>query len=515
MKRAWLLVLGAGLVAASRGAAQPDSAASMARRASVHIRAGRFDSAQVAYSRMLLSARSRGDSAEALFGNAYARQQVADLNKSAELETIVAGYQQAGRLDAGLFGRAQYNIATAYSVAGRHRAAAAAYVDAIPALDSLRASLELRAGREYLAAGDPERAAPLLASAARSADTRSEAQAALLALYLRAHRMDSVVVLARSLEGSAAPRTTASAALLASMADPEWAKTKWAEECLVLLARNYAVMDLGPAYFGSSQRAGTDSAITAVRGTPLEGALTALRNVYAARKPGSVFLQDPAGSWWLATTERHAVWSSTLRSLGEWYDRAGDGRVAISFYEAAIGLPGALDMLAPWLDLQALPPLAALYATMPDARNREMVTRIQLFSKAVFVGKADAYAEEDWEHIRPFHLTLATLYALQGKWDGGVTGGIFQVEHLRTATNMLRQRTGIELHDPPKLLELLALEYRRRGCAVQGRPVAAEARDEYRRVAAMEDAERMDQLWKQFQKAPPAPSSAACSGNGG
>jgi len=131
------------------------------------------------------------------------------------------------------------------------------------------------------------------------------------------------------------------------------------------------------------------------------------------------------------------------------------------------------------------------------------------------MGKVSAYAKGDWEHIRQFHLTRATLYALQGKWDGGVTGGIFQVEHLRTATTMLRQEKGLELHNPPKLLALLALEYSRRGCPTQGRAVAAEARDEYRRTGASEDAERMDQLWKQFQKAPPTPSSAACSGNGG
>ena len=73
-------------------------------------------------------------------------------------------------------------------------------------------------------------------------------------------------------------------------------------------------------------------------------------------------------SWWMQPTagdRRRATWSRTLRGLGDWYNRAGFNKVAISFYESALGAP-AFPVFENWVDPDALPPLPALYATLPD-----------------------------------------------------------------------------------------------------------------------------------------------------
>ncbi len=527
MRTAWLLVLAAGLLPASRGggqqpaaqrptpqrtAVQPDSA--LARRASSHLRAGRADSAQLLYGEMLRTAGSRGDSARALYGGAFARQQTAALDTAGAVDAIVRDYTRAQQLDPKAAEWAQYNIATVYSSAGRHREAAQAFVAASRTHDSLRPTLQLRAGREFVAAGDWNSAVPLLAEAARNPRTRSDAQGELLELYGGSQQIDSIIAVAGRLQGDAAPRSTASAVLLGAMLLPEWKESKSAEACLILLAKNYAAMDLGPTYFATAQLPELNSALAVIRGTSLEPGLAALRDVYLPRDSNGVYRPVKGSAWWLENTERHTAWSSTLRALGDWYDRAGYARVGLSFFEAAIGLPDRFDIGAPWIDLQALPPLAALYATSRDDSHRQNIARIGQFAEAVFMGKGDAYAKGDWGRIRQFHLTLGTLYAMQGKWGGGVIGGIFQVEHLRSATNELRRR-GLDLHDPPKLLELLATEYRRRGCRVEGKAVALQARQEYLRMKSPEAAARMDRLLQSLADMPPATRPASCSAHAG
>jgi hypothetical protein len=498
----------------SRCEAQAQTYALAADQARVAIGSGRFLDAARLYTWMLSVSRTAKDSAGALFGRAFSVQQttatpeeaLADSSAAINADTVSAmldSYRLAQRLDsARYFVATQYNVGQILSAAGRHGSAATELARGAVANDSLRGALLLADAREYELSGDMENAVSMLRLAARERAAATEAQGRLVAIFARTGNVRELLSLADTLRSDAAPMQSMNEALLELMRQPQWAQ--WRERCLLLLARNYAAMDLGPLYFGETQRAELDRVRDAARGTELSQGITALEEAYQPRDSSIRFTMASAASWWQGTLDRRRIWSSTMRSLGDWYNRAGNQLTAMSFYEASIG--PEFDFNAPWIDLAALPPLATIYTMLSATEQDAKVRRIAQFEQGLFEAKGKALAANDVRRIRMLRLTLGSLFARQGKWTGGFYGATVQLEAMRRHTRDLR-REGVDLHDPPDVLELLMNEYQRRGCTAKAVEVGREVRDEYKRQEEPAKAERVGSAVAAMEKAGLKPCS--------
>jgi tetratricopeptide (TPR) repeat protein len=485
--------------------AQAPDAQTIRRMTTAALAGGDFARAAGLYNMLLDVSRTGADSAMALFGRGFAIQQLTSAPSQEAgaasslhddtLTLLVDSYRLAQRLDsARYFAAGQYNMGRALSAAGRHASAATELAKGGLTSDSLRGALLLAAAREYDLAGRTTDAIATLRQVSRDSTVGRDAQARLVDIYVRQRSVQNIVALADSARPDASAVQSLNTALLGFMRDPAWAQ--WRERCLLPLARNYATMDLGPLYFQGTPRSELDAARRAAAGTPVAAGIDALIDAYRVRDSSARYVAPASASWWLGDVDRHKVWSTTIRSLGDWYLRSDQPVTAMSFYEAALGTN--LGMGEEWIDLAALPPLASLYATLPADQAKDKAARLTQFEERAFQGKARALAKNDLLRIRMFRLTLGTLFAREGRWEGAYRGATLQLELMRRHSRDLRD-LGIKVSDPPDILELLMAEYQRRGCTAKAADVAHDVRDEYQRRGQSAEANRVAQALAAMQ----------------
>jgi hypothetical protein len=500
-RRMWLVLASAGALAAlcaapTRGHGQTQATASAASQdARTQLARGAFDSSRKSFAWSLQLARSRRDSATALFGQSFAAQQAIDRGAipSDTLAHLVQSYRVAQRLDSTrYYVAAQQNVALLYSASGQHRLAADEYLRGARVRDSLQPELLLSAGRELLRANEPAGAVRALTEAARDSAVAPDAQKLLLRIHVESRDTAALLALADSLSGPSAPLAAVNDALMAAL--PSSAPAAQAR-MLALIARNAALLNTSPAPPGSADGAWLDRLGTATRGTTVAGAADALVDAYRRRVDAPPRPPHDSAAWWRRSFPgRRAAWSSAMRTIGDWYFLAGQPDHARTFYEEAVGLPGSMEFGAKWVDLEALPPLATIYGNRISATSTPAELRqIDMFVDALFGGKGGALQANDLRRIRTFRLTLGSLFAKQKRWDDGWGGAIQQLEEVRRLTEQLRRSDSAHAPlDPPEPFELLAAEYARRACPAPARSAARESLAGYRRRGLTEDAARVE-----------------------
>jgi hypothetical protein len=261
-----------------------------------------------------------------------------------------------------------------------------------------------------------------------------------------------------------------------------------ADSSLVLCARAWAVMGLGPASFSLSEESRLRGILRLHPETKpiIEPMLEAYRP-----RTGSDRFHDTS-DWWHKNNSRRAAWSRMLRSLGDSYNTGGKPLIAESYYEAAVGLPNA-RFEQTWIDLDALLPLALLYEQRSEGRARgdDLVQRVDELTNMLFYGKMAAIQEGNPQRIRYFHMTLGALFAAQERWGEGPRGAIYQLEHMRQMTEMANRTAQEKLINPPELLEKLARGYAATGRTADARRVAAETVTAYDKLGKKSDAARV------------------------
>jgi hypothetical protein len=258
---------------------------------------------------------------------------------------------------------------------------------------------------------------------------------------------------------------------------------------------------VAPLYFAGAFRSSLQS--VGARTPAVHAGVDALVDAYQLRDGANPYREPAGADWWHATAFRHAAWSSTLRSLGDWYDRVGNDRLAASYYEAAIGYPyGSLGET--WIDLDALLPLAVIYSHGTEPYKLDALV------ERLFNAKGGAYHDHDVRRERYFHMALGGLFSARGQWGQGpwdVRGAIFQLEAMRRLTPIVARQTGTALRDPPELLEKLVLGYRTldrasptEGYGKTALALAREVRSAYLESGQNEDVVRVDSLITTLQR---------------
>lgn len=462
-----------------------------------YLATGRFSEAEDAFSKVLswVAPQQASLRAGALFGRAIAVQQRAlsggDSGTAAPLSQITADYGEARQLDsATYYAAASANTAILLRRAGRHEEALAGFRNAAATTHPARAYFLLRAAQEWETLERWDSAAAYYERALTAQPGYPEARRGLLELHLR--RGDPGRVVALAAKWSMEPEHVApvSDALLAVLARPE-VRAAVLDSALLQLARNDAAASLGPDHFERARRAPLQQ--VSELHAPLRQGVRALLDAY--RRPGPDEALRPVAEppWWTTSLARRRVWSATLRSLGDWYNRAGAPHQAARFYEAALGLPGS-GVYTDWVDLDALTPLAVIYAEASGGGAEAQQAMLDGFIMMLFEGKAAAYQKDDMRRVREFHMALGTIYARRGQWVGSPRGAIFQLEHMRRATLRLFGQTGQRLVDPPELLESLVQGYLATNRTDAARRLAAEVAEQYRRLGIEEGAARMERV---------------------
>lgn len=488
----------AALVVLAAGAELPAQAGlSRAQMAELEARAqldsGKFAASRATYAAMLGVSRTKRDSAASLFGTAFAEQQTleSDTLAWARATQLIRQYRRAQTLDAARFRvAAQSNIALLFSAAGRHDSAARAYVRAAELNSSEQGRLLLEAAREYRLAGSRGPALETAHRAATDSAVAAEAVGLIVELYHETEQRRQLVHLADTLQSATAPLARINDALAAMMRSPQWMATPWGERCLIVLARNYAILDIGPLHFAETERDDVERAAKANEGNSIGTAIEALLDAYRVRDTAQTLADHPGHLWWMSPTpgnERRAVWSTTLRRLGDWHARANAAKLAISFYEAALGGP-AMPVDQEWVDLEALPPLPALYAMLPDTGALwDRLLKVEALTNRLFHAKS-AMEPDNMRRLRLVRLTLGHLFAQKGQWDNGWYGAIRQLEESR---RLATQIGGESVSFPAEVYELLFAEYARRGCRAEALSVGQDLRTEYERRDALADRDRV------------------------
>jgi tetratricopeptide (TPR) repeat protein len=479
---------------------------------------GQFRASRDAFAGMLALSRTRRDSATSLFGKAYAEQQivVTDSANPVVVRRLIEEYRLAQRLDPARYqAGAEFNIALLLASTGQHDSSANAYRRVAQADPRLRGVALLAAARQLRHAGQSAAAMSAARQAAADSSVAAEAQTLLVELYRDARLLAALVALADTLQSPSAPFAAVNEALADMMQDPRWRGAPWVEQCLIVLARNLALLDVGPVHFAATQRHSLERAAAVAGENDVAGAIRNLLDAYRVRDSTETYTMSSEVSWWMKGSpgdRRRATWSRTLRSLGDWYNRAGFNKVAISFYESALGAP-RFPVHEDWVDPDALPPLPALYATLPDTgREWDRIYRLEDLTKALFEGKG-AIRPGNEQRLRTVRLTLGHLFAQQGRWDNAWYGAIYQLEESRRlGRRMLAQNPTVPVHYPPEVYELLFAEYVKRGCSAEALSVAEDLRAEYTRRRAAADAERIANEVRRLRQSPPGPRAASCPG---
>lgn len=516
------MLLGALTSAFPASASLMAQAVTAVRRAEVEARtqldSGKFGASRDAFASMLVLSRTRRDSAASIFGKAFAEQQTiaSDSVAPAVAGRLVNEYRLAQRLDSVRYqAAAEFNIALLLASAGRHGESATAYLRVAQLDKTLRGASLLAAARELNQAGQRTRALSAARQAAADATVAAEAQALLVALHRDMRDPAALIALADTLQSPSAPLAKVNEALADMMQDRRWAGTPWAERCLILLARNVALLDVGPVHFTATQRGSLEQAAKVHANTPIGGAIRAFLEAYRLRDSTETYTGDSGPSWWTQRTpddRRRTTWSRSLRGLGDWYNRAGVTRVAISFYESALGSP-TFPVHEEWVDPEALPPLPALYATLPDTGAFwDRINRVESLTNALFEGKA-VMRPGNHRRLRFIRLTLGSLFARQGRWDNAWHGAIYQLEETRRLTQRLAlDSLGEAGHLPPDVYELLFAEYVKRTCTNEALSLGQDLHDEYARRGASADRDRIATEMARLRQSPVMGSRELCSG---
>jgi hypothetical protein len=511
---AFVLAVATPAVSFAQAASQAQVAERLAR---AQLDSGKFDASRATFTDMLRVAATRRDSAASIFGRAFAEQQTIELDSVGGdvASRLIQEYRRAASLDAPRYRHAaEVNIALLRSAAGQHDRAAAAYVEAASMIPERQGELLLEGAREFQLAKLRPQAIRVAQQAAAFRDVAADAQALLVELYREGRAMRSIVQLADTLRSATAPLAQVNDALAEMMQDRAWSSSDWGERCLIILARNYAALQVGPVHFSETQRPVLEQAIRANTGTAIGGAMAALLDVYRRRDTTQIYQGHAADLWWKSPSpsdRRRATWSTTLRTLGDWYARAQAPRVAISFYEAALGAP-EMPVEQEWVDLDALPPLPALYATLPDTGAYwDRILRIQALTDRLFQSKS-AMLPGNERRLRLVRLTLGHLFAQQRRWDNAWYGAIYQLEESRRlGKRMVGENPRETPYFPTDVYELLFAEYIRRGCRAEGSSLGEELRDEYERRGAIADRDRIVAEMGRLQTATPR-AGVSCSG---
>jgi hypothetical protein len=468
---------------------QPTGSAALAR-AKAALDSGQFAVAEAIYDSTIASARDSATKGQGYFGRAYASQRrlMADRDSLAasEAKAIVDDYRRAAELDPSLAQPAASNGSAALQAAGQKDAAVELLRERTQGAP-LNAAALLRIGELFESQGLRDSANIYVARAARADVSSTEVLRAQLRLRARRGEGDSLLALSATFLKRPDAAPVVEDALL-DFLETRAARGALADSSLVLCARAWAVMGLGPASFSLSEE------------TRLRGILRLhpetkpiIEPIFDAYRPraGNALFHDTS-DWWRRNNSRHAAWSRMLRSLGDSYNGSGKPLIAESYYEAAVGLPNA-QFEQPWIDLDALLPLALLYTQRAEGRSRadELVQRVDELTNMLFYGKMQAIQEGNPQRIRYFHMTLGALYAAQERWGEGARGAIYQLEHMRQMTELANRTASEKLMDPPELLEKLARGYQVTGRTADARRVAAETVTAYGNLGKKSDAARV------------------------
>jgi tetratricopeptide (TPR) repeat protein len=510
--RAWgamcYTLAGASMLAASGAGsasaqAQPYDAEREMKGARQLLEAGAYRDAEVVYGTAVtrLSGTASALRAAAYFGRAFATQQrltadgdTAGLRVAAD--GILAGYELARSLNpVGLEVAATNNMALVFRAIGRHAEAARHFRQAGASSHAERASFLANAGKEYERIGMAD-SADWAYSQALAADTaHTDALRFLLDLRVRVAPAESVVAVAeRFRDDSTGAKVVIDALRGLLNRDAPAVSDRAAAAALVSLAWSVPVARVGAGYFGLVIREPLQRAAAAR--PALRPGIEALVDAFAPRARSQMY-EEPASAaaWWHADTDarppqsrRRAAWSSVLRWIGDTYNQAGDVAIARSYYEAAIG--GRQRYLdARWMDRRALLPLALIYAEQDRESGNRLEGEVNQFTQMLFDAKGEAYRAGDVERIRDFHMTLGALYVARGRWTGpDARNAVFQLEHMRKASETLRRQTGKQVEDPPHLLEKLAVGYHRAGRTRDADRVTRDVEEGLRRRGRTEEA---------------------------
>jgi tetratricopeptide (TPR) repeat protein len=462
--------------------------------------AGEYREAQAMFDQVIAwwGQRPAGDEAkklvsDAFFGKATAVHQsrrssdIDPTEGSQDLRLALAGYDSAQALDSARFaGAANNNAGLLLRDAGRHREALARFLAASRTNHPARATFLVQAATEYAAVGEPDSAAATYRAALKADSTLASAREGLLTTFVRRPTADSIINLATRWSANPRHASQVTDAMYAMLETPG-VTPKVADSCLVLLAMNFVSMGLGPPDVAQLHAARLRGIATATPSTA--PGVEALLKAYATKPsdPRPLNAQASQARWWTDNYGRRTTWSAVLRSIGSWYDARDDDANAIAYYEAATSRPWAYNEAPPWMDLDAIAPLAQLYAQ--SMRTRDDSTRLDRFIEGIFGGKMVAYNTGDYPRIRRFHTGLGAFYASRGQWANGARGAVFQLEHMRDATRRLNaSRPNVEpLRDSPDLLAQLVIGYCRTNQAAKAATLAAEVNAEYVRLKRPEN----------------------------
>ncbi|MEO8620832.1 MAG: hypothetical protein ABI625_07195 [bacterium] len=490
------------LVMGSNVQAQAVSAAAAALgRARVALDSGQFLAAEGFYNSTIELALDSRLKSDGYFGRAYAAQRrlLADRDSltAADARKIADDYRLAGELSPSIALDAASNAVVALQAAGLKAAADSFRLAAIAKLAGgpggngplrpIDAPSLVRLGELFEKQGMRDSARSYFSRALRSDSSSTDALRALLRFNSRSGNADSVLRISSVMLKRPAAAQLVEGALL-DLLDTPLARGRIADSSLVLCARAWAVMGLGPASFALSEETRLRRILE--KNPEVRPIIEPMLDAYRPRKNDERFRDT--SPWWRKDVGRRAAWSQMLRSLGDSYSGSGDPLVAESFYEAAVGLPNPSFEQA-WIDLDALLPLAQLYAQRAEGRKQsdELVTRVDELTNMLFYGKMRAIEAADYQRIRYFHMTLGAMFAAQERWGDGPRGAIYQLENMRRMTVKANQTANAGLSDPPELLEKLAKGYVINKDAANARRTAADAVEAYKRLGRTTDAARV------------------------
>jgi len=477
------------LASADNVQGQPTGSPTLAR-AKAALDSGQFAVAEAIYDSTIASARDSATKGQGYFGRAYSSQRrlMADHDSLAaeEAKAIVDDYRRAAELEPSLALAAASNGSAALQAAGLKDAAVQLLREKTQGAP-LDAPALLRIGELFERQGRSDSASAYVARALSADRSSTDVLRAQLRLSVRRGAPDSMLALSATALKRPDAAPVVEDALLDFLETPS-ARGAIADSSLVLCARAWAVMGLGPASFSLSEESRLRRILALHPET--KPSIEPMLDAYRPRAGNELF--HDTSVWWHRNDSRRAAWSRMLRSLGDSYNGSGRSLIAESYYEAAVGLPNARFEQS-WIDLDALLPLALLYAQRAGGRGRadELVQRVDELTNMLFHGKMRAIEAGDSQRIRYFHMTLGALFAAQERWGEGPRGAIYQLEHMRLMTADANSTAHAGLTDPPELLEKLARGYEVTGRTADARRVAAETVTAYGKLGKKSDAARV------------------------
>lgn len=435
--------------------------------------------------------------ADAHFGRASALLQLSRAGDTDASPTTISGdvanavkdYDTAISLDSARFyAAANNNAGLLLRDTGAHRDALVRFLAAGSTSHPGRGAFLMHAGEEYAALAMPDSAATTFRAALRADSTLAGAREGLLRAFAARPSADSLLRIAT--RWSADPRHSPQVTdvMYGALSSARWQRGgnsngAIADSCLALLALNFATLGLGPPDIARTHQSRLQG-IALAEPTTKDG-VNALLAAYATVPDVSKRLPSgdlPGAQWWGRSDARRATWSTLLGSIGRWYDTRDDDSTAVTYYEAALGMPWRYNEPPPWMDIDLIFPLAVLYSqpSMMNAAPR----RLNQFLDGVFGGKMLAYETQDLPRIRRFHTALGALFASRNEWGNGPRGALFQLENMRAITKRLNSANpGAEpLRDAPELLLQLFQGYCATGATARAAALSQEIAAEYRRL---------------------------------